>query len=372
MKRSEEILTTMQAFMGAMRDGDMRGVVANLQAAMEYQAEELRIYRRKYEEATGKKRPELSDDEKRRLAGKARTLNKQLLNMVDGSWSPRTVMGWYQTLISEKYDSTGPGQKRRGRPSVSPELEKAIVEIARSNTNWGYKCIQHYLNYLGFTVSFMTVKRVMNRHGFFASPDGRQNSDLNLFYDAHRNILAACDFCTYELITPHGLDRRHILFFEDVFTREAWLGGITREPDGNWMTQIARNQADMWDGKLKKYAYLIHDRDPLFTGRFSDILRSIGCKTKLTQPRRPEQNGFVESFIKTFKTECLDHLLLSSEAQLRYVVNEFLEYYNRERPHSGLGGRMIKPLPQDADGEIVEFTRLGGLLKSYRRVKRAA
>ena len=70
MKRSEEILTTMQAFMGTMRNGDMRGVVANLQAAMEYQAEELRIYRRKYKEATGKKRPELSDDEKRRLAGK--------------------------------------------------------------------------------------------------------------------------------------------------------------------------------------------------------------------------------------------------------------------------------------------------------------
>ena len=53
-------------------------------------------------------------------------------------------------------------------------------------------------------------------------------------------------------------------------------------------------------------------------------------------------------------------------------MNEFLEYYNRERPHSGLGGKMIKPLPQDVDGEIVEFTRLGGLLKSYRRVKRAA
>jgi hypothetical protein len=33
---------------------------------------------------------------------------------------------------------------------------------------------------------------------------------------------------------------------------------------------------------------------------------------------------------------------------------------------------MIKPWPQDADGEIVEFSRLGGLLKSYRRVKMAA
>jgi len=33
---------------------------------------------------------------------------------------------------------------------------------------------------------------------------------------------------------------------------------------------------------------------------------------------------------------------------------------------------MIAPHPQDADGEIMEFSRIGGLLKSYRRVKIAA
>ena len=57
---------------------------------------------------------------------------------------------------------------------------------------------------------------------------------------------------------------------------------------------------------------------------------------------------------------------------VRYVINEFLEYYNHERPHSALGGKMIAPHPLDADGEIMEFFRLGGLLKSYRRVKIAA
>ena len=369
--KSDELLKTVQAFMGSMREGDMKGVVANLQAAMSYQAEELRIYRAKYKEATGKDRPELTDDEKRSLARKGHLLNGHLLDIVNGSYSSNTLMGWYHVLIADKYTSTGPGQKKRGRPAVTAELEKNIIEMAQNNPNWGYKRIQNYLIYLGFAVSFMTVKRIMNKHGFFAPPDGRQNSDFNLFYESHQNI-ASCDFCTYELVTPTGLERRHILFFENIFTREAWLGGICHEPDGNWMAQIARNQTDAWDGKLKDMAYLIHDRDPLFQERFTDILASAGCKTKMTQPRCPEQNGFIESFIKTFKTECLDHLLLSTEEQLRYVVNQFLEFYNRERPHSGLDGRMINPWPQDADGEITEFSRLGGLLKSYRRVKTAA
>ena len=48
------------------------------------------------------------------------------------------------------------------------------------------------------------------------------------------------------------------------------------------------------------------------------------------------------------------------------------EYYNHERPHAGLGGRMIKPRPQDADGEIVCTERLRGLLKYYHRERRAA
>ena len=135
---------------------------------------------------------------------------------------------------------------------------------------------------------------------------------------------------------------------------------------------ICAQMVDFIDGKLNGFRYIIHDNDTLFSGRFTDILLGAGCKTKHTRPFCPEQNGYVESFVKTFKTECLDQLILTSDEQLRHVVKEFLLYYNHERPHSGLGGKLIDPWPQDDDGGIVMFSRLGGLLKSYRRVKQAA
>lgn len=50
------------------RDGNTRELIANLQAALDYQTEKLRIYEVKYKEETGKDRPELTDDERRRLA----------------------------------------------------------------------------------------------------------------------------------------------------------------------------------------------------------------------------------------------------------------------------------------------------------------
>ena len=372
MKQSD-LLKELNAFMCNMRDGNMRGVVANMQAVIDYQSEKLRIYEEKYHEDTGKERPELSDEDKRRLARKGHALNGVLLEMTEHTWSPSTILGWHSRLISEKYDSSGPGQKRRGGQSISDELREAIVKIGSNNPNWGYKRIQFYLNYLGYTVSFMTVKRVLNQHGIYPPEDGRKlNHNWLLFSDAHQSLIAATDFATYEMPTADGLVREHILVFENQTTREVWLGGITHDPDGNWMAQIARNQADMWDGRLKEMRFLIHDRDPLFLGRFTDILQSVGCETKLIPPRSPECNGFIESFIKTLKVECLDQLILPNEAQLRYAVTQFIKYYNHERPHSGLGGRMINPWPQDADGEITEFSRLGGLLKSYRRVKQAA
>ena len=96
MKNSNTILAAMNAFMGKMQDGDMRELVANLQAALEYKNDELRIYKEKFEAETGKKHPKLTDDDRRRLARKARSLNATLLSIVDGAWSPQTVIGWYK------------------------------------------------------------------------------------------------------------------------------------------------------------------------------------------------------------------------------------------------------------------------------------
>jgi len=39
--------------------------------------------------------------------------------------------------------------------------------------NWGYKRIRDYAEYLGYEVSFMTVKRILNKHGIYPSDHDR-------------------------------------------------------------------------------------------------------------------------------------------------------------------------------------------------------
>ena len=96
--------------------------------------------------------------------------------------------------------------------------------------------------------------------------------------------------------------------------------------------------------------YLIHDRDPLFNKRFDSVFESISIEIKKLPPFTPEMNSRMENFIRAIKTECLDKIIFTSERQLRLAVMEYLEYWNHYRPHAGLGGKMVKPYPQDMNG----------------------
>jgi len=96
------------------------------------------------------------------------------------------------------------------------------------------------------------------------------------FLAAHWDGLAAADFFTVEVLTLTGLVRYVVLFVMKLKTRTVEIAGITRQPDANWMTQVARNLTDADDGFLRGMEYLILDRDPLYTAAFRDLLRDSG------------------------------------------------------------------------------------------------
>jgi hypothetical protein len=52
------------------------------------------------------------------------------------------------------------------------------------------------------------------------------------------------------------------------------------------------------------------------------------------------------------------------------VLNEFVAHYHLDRPHQGLGNSLLTASSSRPciAGEVVVDERLGGLLRSYRRV----
>jgi putative transposase len=84
---------------------------------------------------------------------------------------------------------------------------------------------------------------------------------------------------TVEVWTRRGLQRFIVLFFIELSTRKVDIAGIGAVADGLWMCQIGRNVTDAVDGILKGKRYLIHDRDPLFTTEFLNMLTGIGVQS---------------------------------------------------------------------------------------------
>jgi transposase InsO family protein len=158
-----------------------------------------------------------------------------------------------------------------------------------------------------------------------------------------------------------------VFFVLDLSTRRVEIAGIVPAPHGMWMSQVARNLVDEFDGFLKGKRHLIHDRDPLYTRDFRALLSSAGVKSVRLPARSPNLNAHAERFVLSIKSECLDRMVLLGEMHLRTAVAEYMGHYHRERSHQGLGNRLIQGEPQSGSGSISCDSRLGGLLNHYER-----
>ena len=58
------------------------------------------------------------------------------------------------------------------------------------------------------------------------------------------------------------------------------------------MEQQARNVTDPVDGCLRRTRHLIHDRDPLYTRVFGEILESAGVQPIRLPPKSPNLKGY--------------------------------------------------------------------------------
>jgi transposase InsO family protein len=333
------------------------------QLAIDYLREENTVLR----EQLGRRRLRLNDDQRRRLAVKAKGLGWRALSQLATIVTPGTLLAWHRKLIAQKYDGTS--KRGPGRPRTASQIESMVVRMAEENRDWGYRRILGALSNLGYRIARGTVANILERHGIEPAPERERKTTWKEFLNRHWEQIVAADFFTIEVWTRQGLQRFMVLFFIELSTRKVQLGGIARSPNGLWMSQVGRNLTDAVDRILSGKRYLIHDRDPLFTAEFVQILGSSGIESVKLPPHSPNLNAHAERFVRTIKESCLDRMILFGENSLRRSVHEFLSHYHRERNHQGLDNRLIIPdiTPATDQGRIGRRQRLGGMLNYYYR-----
>jgi transposase InsO family protein len=277
--------------------------------------------------------------------------------------TPETILRWHRALVRRRW--TYP-HRSHGRPALAQETVELIVRLARENPRWGYLRIVGELKKLGIAVSKTSVATVLRRHRLPPAPR-RSGPTWSEFLRSQAKGILATDFFTVDTIT---LRRFYILFVIEIDRRRVHLLGVTANPNGPWVTQVARNFASELEDARRHFRFLIRDRDTKFTASFDAVLTSVGIETIRTPVASPQANAFAERFVRSVRQECLDHLLVASQRHLEAVLAEYIRHYNEARPHRGL--QLIPPLPRPAtsaaaDGKVIRHDVLGGIIHEYER-----
>ncbi|MGZ6566433.1 MAG: helix-turn-helix domain-containing protein [Solirubrobacteraceae bacterium] len=220
-------------------------------------------------------------------------------------------MRWHRELVRRRW-SYSPA--RPGRPPIDARTRELVARLARENPRWGYQRIAGELNKLGLSVSPSTVGRLLPRAGLGPAPR-RSGPSWREFVRAQAASVVACDFVRVDTAL---LRHYYVLFFIELQTRRVHRAGTTANPDGQWVTQQARNLG--LSGALEDVRFLVRDRDAKFVTGFDEVFRTEGVNVVRTPFRSPQANAHAERFVRSARTECPDWLLILGQRHFDRVL----------------------------------------------------
>jgi putative transposase len=267
--------------------------------------------------------------------------------------TPDTVVRWHRQgwRLFWRWKS----RSRGGRPHLSPEVRDLIATMSRENRLWGTERIRGELLKLGIVVSNRSIRRYRWRR-----PARPSSQTWRTFLANHAHHLWAADLFTVPTLTFRTL---YVLVFIEHGRRQLVHVNVTASPTAAWVWRQVI-EATPWGCKPR---HLLHDRDAIYGRDFRRRAQRIGIDGLATPIRAPRANAVVERVIGTLRRECLDHIIVTDEQHLTSVLNEFVRYYNQDRPHRTLGLQRPTPRLRPATGPIRSRPVLNGLHHVYER-----
>jgi putative transposase len=287
------------------------------------------------------------------LARLVRTWQQALLLV-----QPDTLLRWHRELFRLYW-------KRKSKttsqtPRIAAETIALIREMAKDNRLWGAERIRGELLKLGLRVCKRTIQKYMRN--VRTKPPRRQT--WSTFLRNHTSPIWTCDLLQ---VTNLFFRPLFAFFLIELKSRKVIHVGVTRSPTDAWVAQQLREATPY--GHAPKY--LIRDNDSKFGPSFDRVARTSGIKLLKTPVHAPRANAICERFLRSARQECLDHLLIFDEKQLQRVLNEYVVYFNRARPHQGIGQQIPEqyssgPPSSNAAGKVIARPVMGGLHHDYQ------
>jgi hypothetical protein len=252
---------------------------------------------------------------------------------------PQTLVRWHRHgfRLFWRYKS------RPGRPRIPIELRQLIRQMALNNVSWGEERIANELLLkLGIRVSPRTVRKYMPK-----CPRGgpRRDQSWRTFVRNHASAIVACDICIAVTATFRLF---YVLVVIEHGSRSLLHCNVTEYPTVEWTLQQLREAIP----SDHRYRFLIHDRDNIFSGELDKSIANLGIKVIETPYQSPQANA--ERVIGSIRRECLDHVIILGEHQLKRILSSYVRYYHSARTHppldQGRAKRTSDPIARTRNG----------------------
>jgi putative transposase len=228
--------------------------------------------------------------------------------------------------------------------------------MSEENPLWDSPRIQAELNLLGFNVAQSTVGKYRIKR---RKPPSQT---WMTFLSNHAPDIAGIDFFTIPTVTFRNLycfmillhGRRRIVHFN-----------LTFHPTAAWTAQQMIEPFP--EGTSPRF--LLRDRDSIYGAQFRSRVKGMQIEQLITAPHSPWQTPYVERVIGSIPRECLDQIIVLSEAHLRKALKRYFCYYHNTRPHESLEKNSPTPrvIESDKRGPIISIPEVGGLHHRYQR-----
>ncbi len=276
------------------------------------------------------------------------------------SVQPETLLRWHRELFRLYWKRRSKASSHK--PKVAAETIALIREMAKENRLWGAERIRGELLKLGIRVCKRTIQKYM-RTVRTPQPGGQKWAT---FLHSHTADIWACDFLQ---VTDLFFRQLFAFFIIELKSRKVIHVGVTRSPTDSWVAQHLREATPY--GQAPKY--LIRDNDNKFGPCFARVATTSAIEILKTPYHAPRANAICERFLRSVRQECLDHLLIFREKQLQRVLNQYVVYFNRARPHQGVQQqvperRRSAPSSQYAGDKVIAIPKVGGLHHDYQWV----
>jgi transposase InsO family protein len=311
--------------------------------------------RRKGSSVKGKKLVKPEDGERLVLTPQQRLLlldTWRRSGLPAGDFATLVKIGKHSLYAWKKaFDEEGPAglmDKPRGGPRGMklPELTKrTILMLKEANPSWGCQRISDMLlRGPALPASPSTVSKVLHEAGYqlVNEPTQPHPDKVRSFERAKPNQLWQSDLFTFVLKRQNR--RVYLVAFMDDHSRFIVSYGLHASQSAVLVLECLRAGIASYGSPQE---VLTDNGSQYITWRgksaFSRELEKRGIQHVVAAPRRPQTLGKVERFWGTLWRECLESSVFLDMGDAQKRIGLFIDYYNFQRPHQGLGTEGLVP-----------------------------